>query len=69
MPTIHLHLGSQALTIVKKSHYNLCLAKIVEADGRDAKENVFAIQSKNLLSQTTIQWEEEYKVSTHLFAC
>lgn len=68
MPTIHLHLGSQALTIVKRPHYSLCLAKIVEADGRDAKENVFAIQSKNLLSQTAIRWEEEYKVSTHLFA-
>jgi len=64
MPIVNVHLGAQAEAIAKRSNYNLCLARKVDADGKEEDGNVVfsSVLSRNLGPQVQFQWEDQYRV-------
>ena len=79
MPIVNVHLDAEAEKIAKQSHYNICLARKVDADGKEVDGNVVfsSVLSQNLGPQQQFQWEDQYQVfetnlfevSTHVFTC
>jgi len=64
MPIINVILGAEAEKIARESNYNLCLARKMDANGKEEVGNVVfsSVLSKSLGPHLQFQWEDQYQV-------